>query len=314
MITFFNTCIPIRCHTSTLAATLLYACLGMPILSAQNYMQIPLENAEWNLTTVTIDGNYQRLVFVGGEVLNGHIYHKAQNRDLCENSVYANLFWTYFRTDVSNSRLWIYSPYSNRETLVMDLNLEVGDQVSIGRFLPITAVVESVEQINGRKVITFQYEVDYPGYIPLYMYGPLRYIEGVGPTWVTGTDDYDSNPFGLSCIKQGGEVVFENPETYPELRYCADTCYVIFPIATNERQQSLPVSLFPNPSDGLLQIVSEAPLAQYSLYTLDGRLLQSAALRSEQEQLDLQHLSSGVYWLRIQDRQGRWALRKVFRR
>ncbi len=262
-----------------------------------------------------IDGFHERLVFEGDTVLNGQVYKKAQNRYVCANSAFADRFWAYFRTDATNSRLWIYSPQTGQETLVMDLNLAVGDVADLMvDGLPLSVV--SVEQIDGRKVVNFWNDELASLPYGLQQFGSFRYIEGIGPTWIRGTSQtttYDF-PIGLSCIKQDGEIIFENSEMHQEFQYCADTCWVVIPIATKERQQSLPVSLFPNPSsDGFLNISSEAPLAQYSLYTLDGRLLQTATLRAEQEQLDLRAYTTGIHWLRIQDQQGRWALRKVFR-
>jgi hypothetical protein len=57
--------------------------------------------------------------------------------------------------------------------------------------------------------------------------------------------------------------------------------------------------LFPNPSNGTLNIHTAASDFHYAIYTITGQLLQSASLTGNHAVIDLQAVHPGVYFVRI---------------
>lgn len=76
-----------------------------------------------------------------------------------------------------------------------------------------------------------------------------------------------------------------------------------------EEASSLDVSVFPNPSDGLVQLQGEY-LQAVQLYSLTGQLMHDESVEAQRATLDVSHLPSGVYLLHCFDEAGR---RKVIR-
>jgi len=69
-----------------------------------------------------------------------------------------------------------------------------------------------------------------------------------------------------------------------------------------ENQQMKNLSIYPNPTTGVLNISGEINLKSYQLYDLQGRLIQAAELT--QPQIDLSKIEKGLYFLQIENQQG----------
>lgn len=81
---------------------------------------------------------------------------------------------------------------------------------------------------------------------------------------------------------------------------CADTsdCYDIAKVAINEINANQ-LAIYPNPSQGILNISADVKLAKIELFDLQGR--QVAMLNSNQTQFDLNYLAKGTYLIHIKD-------------
>lgn len=71
---------------------------------------------------------------------------------------------------------------------------------------------------------------------------------------------------------------------------------------STENQQMKNLSIYPNPTTGVLNISGEINLKSYQLYDLQGRLIQAAELT--QPQIDLSKIERGLYFLQIENQQG----------
>ena len=67
--------------------------------------------------------------------------------------------------------------------------------------------------------------------------------------------------------------------------------------------ESIDVSLYPNPTHDavILQMDAVTPGTQFVLSDAKGKIVSTGSVTSEETKLDMQHLSSGVYQLHIQN-------------
>lgn len=116
--------------------------------------------------------------------------------------------------------------------------------------------------------------------------GNLYVIGGTGSPTTFGEQTY--NPQGLF-----GNLFFAKMSLQEE-----DTTTTEEPIGIVEAESS-GIQLYPNPTNGLLHIQSEAPLVSLQLYDVLGQAVSDIYVLSENEQLNLQHLPKGVYVVKI---------------
>lgn len=113
------------------------------------------------------------------------------------------------------------------------------------------------------------------------------------------------------------KVLVENPVCPESPVYVNDQLlYTFKPCATWMETNSLPGSivLFPNPADDLLHVILDGSQAgtSYTIINVLGRVVQTGVLNQENNPLDLSGLSTGMYFLRIDQQSGSVVL-KFFR-
>jgi len=64
------------------------------------------------------------------------------------------------------------------------------------------------------------------------------------------------------------------------------------------------VLIYPNPTSGELNIVSDVLLKQILLYSSDGRLLLSESMNSASHRIDVSSMESGIYLLELSSELG----------
>lgn len=81
----------------------------------------------------------------------------------------------------------------------------------------------------------------------------------------------------------------------------ATTSTSAFTVLGVYREMQLDFAMYPNPSSAYLtiQLPTEISKAEVNVYDLTGRLLKTAAITSELQTIDVQHLSTGIYVLQI---------------
>jgi hypothetical protein len=95
---------------------------------------------------------------------------------------------------------------------------------------------------------------------------------------------------------------------------CVYTDSVIIGTFTSVSLEQLKqVKIFPNPASNYLsiQFPSIANNILFSLFDINGHLLQSAEIKNNQTQIPLDHLSSGIYQIELQDSYGNEVVRKI---
>ena len=189
------------------------------------------------------------------------------------------------------------------ETILMDLNLNVGDTLpsmsplaSIapdGYAINKTVIVDSVSYDNGLKTIytnlyhQSRYEID-----------TLKFIEGVGPTfglmYSMLRSDYINESFIMLCQEKDSVLNFHSDGEIPFCFYGENSENV------REANDSKPV-ISPNPARNILFINNLPDTKWYiSLYSLQGTPLMELSGNGKEEQLDLSFLPAGTYFLVIQ--------------
>jgi len=181
--------------------------------------------------------------------------------------------------------------YYREEVLYYDFGLQVGDWFSVGdEDEPWYIMVESIDEVtmgdgSVRNAIVFNEG-----------WGDEKetWIEGVG-SLAGVTHRYDPNLFGsyfshLQCYFEEGNLNWTDGECWDD----------------TEENLSENISLYPNPTNGMMYVDAEN-LQKVEVLNLYGQRVQC----QESSAIDLFGLSAGVYVVRITDREGRVEVRKV---
>lgn len=142
----------------------------------------------------------------------------------------------------------------------------------------------------------------------LFLIVPLSAQEAVltsGETYSSGSGSvsFSAGQVAYSEISGSGGTASEGVQQ----------AFEIFPMPAPEQEalpkevlplfENLEVTVFPNPTQGLLNLElsgTEDSVLNYHLYDLQGRLLRQEVLRNTSAQIQLDNLPSGTYLLRIQ--------------
>ena len=74
--------------------------------------------------------------------------------------------------------------------------------------------------------------------------------------------------------------------------------YVQAKYANNIKEnQKTEVTVYPNPVDQVLNIKSSSVLAQYHIYSIQGKLVRSGVLNAYHSQMDVSDFENGVYFI-----------------
>lgn len=82
-------------------------------------------------------------------------------------------------------------------------------------------------------------------------------------------------------------------------------------IESNKTKLSASLKLFPNPTEGFVNLTSNETMEQWQLFSIKGQLLRNEGLNSKMAELNLSELHKGIYLLRIQTKSGQWQSRKL---
>lgn len=195
----------------TAAISLLFLMLLVMKAQAQRYQSyFGVDSTRLNIWEILIDYAptvYMTINSTDTTNINAHDYLQGYC-DFYHDFIgyYDTLF--YFREDRESGKLYWYLPNFNKEQLLCDMSLMVGDTFSYSDMWGNhQAVVDRISYENASKVIHFgdTYSI----------YHGLIFYEGVFPTYIPFTFGGDSY---LLCEYKDGEHVFINPQN--------DTCYI----------------------------------------------------------------------------------------
>lgn len=209
-----------------------------------------------------------------------------------------------------NSKIWVHEFYNKikTRTLVMDLNLKIGDNFSC----PINPdfssyTVQDVTTINGRKHIVFAKKIDFAVCVKcdgtdyvVYREFALKFIEGIGPnisfmTCFPKGESREGVPI-LCAQNKDGVLSYGIPELYPY--------WGLDGVHTALENTNIPkLNASPIPVDKLLEL-SLPDIINYTnavvfIINVSGILQLKYQLDSNKTSIDLSSLSSGVYLVEV---------------
>ena len=259
---------------------LLMTTLGLVNIQAQTYENVlKADSTSWISWHRELEFTMRHVIFV--KQTNGI------------NNLYISTSWgnytdTYFvgtlRED--DGRLWItYQDLPNNEYLLMDMNLEVGDEFAFDIYNNNVGTVSEIRYENGRKIIVFD-RVSHKWYQE-----NLMFVEGIGRN-IIGFLYYDHDQFYQSCKFDGRELAYSTPNTHFR------DCEIITDYIAENWGDKQGIEVFPNPAQNTVSIAfpDGAGCQSVEIYALDGRLVQSQ--NSNCETVDISNLESGVYILK----------------
>ena len=284
---------------------------------AQTYEPFPTSNASW-IDIVFCDEHHYELV--GDTVVNGVVYRgvylniKAytQGATGCSNTNSFSIYGYYagaFRNDSVNKRIYFLPPNHNRDTLLYDFNLFVGDTLPISykrihNQSNVPLVVSRVDSIflGGifRRRLTFNN-------CSIFNTDSLRLIEGIGSNQGLLGDYNICDPWQtgiLYCFTNNGQNVYTNT---------VGTCQLITGLNTNKISESeLEVRISPNPTKGIINIESELNIETLEVHSLAGNLLFTLTPLSIATAVELPN-APGVYFIKVHLKGGELVVRKVLK-
>ncbi len=193
----------------------------------------------------------------------------------------------------TDGQLWItYADDPNNEYLIMDMNLEVGDEFVFNPYNYTGTVVETRYE-NGRKIIVF----DRPSYN--WYREPIMFIEGVGRNIMSWEQYGDWDYSYQSCKYDSQELVYSTQNTHFR------DCEIITDYTDEHLVGNQDIEVYPNPAQNTVSITFSDGIDCQSveIYALDGRMLKSQI--SNLETVDVSKLNAGIYILKVNMADGR---------
>ncbi|MFO7789921.1 MAG: T9SS type A sorting domain-containing protein [Bacteroidales bacterium] len=255
--------------------------------NCQSYETIVDTTKQWSVVTECYsDENYPEILSIStnGYRFRGDTIINSMHYSFLEVCVNDSLFENWSRTsflfrDDSVGRVYLhdYNHY-NQEKLLYNYNVEAGDTIRIFDFREIADSV-GIEVIAGksRKVV-------------YYSGGYILYAKGFGSFW---------GPLGLyyysytgdcaryvSCFYQNDTLLYQEGEN----------CYVHYNHNSINETKQVKTKIYPNPASNKLIVSFDKNIkAEFFLYSIYGRLLESKRLFSNNTTLSLSAYSDGIY-------------------
>lgn len=188
-----------------------------------------------------------------------------------------------------DGRLWItYSEHPSEEILLMDMNLEEGEDFLVTPYRVARVVETSYE--NGRKTILFDFVSPYWGN------EPLKFIEGVGRNYMVFEWYGDIDRNYQSCKYDGDELVYSTANPL------FDGCRIDNTSIEELSNEDETVEVYPNPASDEVSIrfscLQETPI-EIIVLDLFGKVVKSIPVMSNVASLTVSDLRKGVYGIKV---------------
>lgn len=222
-------------------------------------------------------------------IAEGHAYVNTRDSLLYYDPYGGTNYYCVGRMREENGRLWItYNEHLSEEILVVDMNLDVGDEFLITPHQ--VARVEEVIYVNGRKVIVFDFVSSSWGG------EPLKFVEGVGRNYMVFEWGGDVARNYQSCKYDGDELVYST--TNP----LYDGCRLINTSMGEQLYKSKTVEIYPNPAHHEVYISfpnSQIFPCEISILNLYGKVEKTNSVTSGTITIPIGDLCSGIYVIKL---------------
>jgi hypothetical protein len=202
----------------------------------------------------------------------------------------------FFQEDTTNGVIWCYSQDTSTKSLIMDLNLTVGDSFYFSLDSTISYSVDSVYyDTAGLKTIRFN------GVVMLDTIAePIIFKERLGPN--IGLDylypfTEQSTPFvKVVCHYVAKGILPELLYLYPNQKY---SNYCLHTSVSENKNIKDKLYHYPNPANETINIESSENIQSIEIYNLAGQLLIHQQLNTKYSTIDIEQLTKAVYIVKV---------------
>ena len=200
------------------------------------------------------------------------------------------------RHNEDNSLLYWIAPDAEEEKLIMNLNLEIGEEFEFTDDYghSFTAKVDAIYEESGLKHVQFNYYlgtllIGQDPYIP-----KLTFIEGVGPN----CGFYRVLPRFFICKHNNHELFYSLETLYIK------NCRIETPWGVNNSNKESEINIYPNPAkDRLhLEIKESMNIHAISLINIQGQIIRR--YEPIATQLDISNIAEGFYFIKLSSSEG----------
>ncbi len=222
-------------------------------------------------------------------------------------------FTGYFRSDSLRAYFRRTQNCADKEYLLYDFSMEIGDTAYVGFNLWELSTDDSsgftllnVDTITQFGVSRRRFNMRSG---PDWNYRPMAWIEGIGsdidPFYsFLCLHDYCESSYTTLCYDSAGTQLYQ----HPDFGTCSATS-----VGINEVQSNLDITISPNPFTHSFQINSDARIRDVEVYSILGEMIGKFEGKEDALAIELpQHLSAGMYVVHIRTNQGILS-KKVFK-
>ncbi|MFM6994554.1 MAG: T9SS type A sorting domain-containing protein [Sediminibacterium sp.] len=267
------------------------------------YKPLPMQNAEWInyggialLSCPTCTFVNYKYYTDGDTIINSMIYTKIRKLE-GPNLNDVSLFPTYtgaIRQDTLHQKVYVVLTDSTTEHILYDFSLQVGDTNNsvlhslvsncLGFNTETLYLIDTI-QVNGNDHRVFHFQGSCAG-------NGVSYIEGIGSDFgLLFANLMDIQESHLACLKINNQTYYPN-----------ETAYCQFSVEGIDELNRKPVfEISPNPASNVLDIslVENAANLEGKLRDNQGKVLKLLLLNSGQNNLDINELESGIYFIEV---------------
>jgi hypothetical protein len=277
-------------------------------VNAQHYQSIFSKHTSFNVLITLNAGDapiYTDSIFVYGDtIINSLIYQKFTNWGMETPFLpYWETETFYLREDTTNAKVYGMDINLNKEFLLMDLSLNVGDTFvfqKLDNYIgdSLALVVDSVVYVNGKKNIIFKGNQ----YMNIHLIIlKMKFIEGVGPTnslFAYQRNKISGNRLERYCVHllchhdDNGMLQYAQP-------YYNCSFYGGGGINEFDANNKLKINISPNPANSSISVSFPAinESTQLQFYNVLGEIVLSQTLNKNTSQVKIEtnNLKNGFY-------------------
>ena len=258
----------------------------------QNYFPLIEEDKEWSVLNevfhIPPDPSFyttQNFKVIGDTNINSLFFKKLY---MSNEQIPTSWNLSYLIREDTNKRIWLRGLSNEDEFLLYDFSVVQGDSIQVGYFEPIYLHVDSISSIMINSSLRKKYWMSYNGLTDY----QETWIEGLGSDkgiiW-SGSALLIGGWTYLLCVHQNDELIYMNPDY--------NVCYLLTSNITEITKEQ--IQIYPNPAKNNLTIISPESIKIESIALHDLMGQQIIEFEPVSLLLDISHLSSGIYLLKI---------------